>query len=53
MFWQALARAPSAAERTIALRAVSDPSRPRGLAATGVADLLWSVLMKPEFQLIY
>jgi hypothetical protein len=23
------------------------------LAPTGVADLLWAMLMKPEFQLIY
>ncbi len=53
LFWQALARAPSPAERAIALRAVADPSRPDGLAASGVADLLWSLLMKPEFQLIY
>ena len=53
VFWQALGRAPSASERTIATSAVTDPSRPDRLAPMGVADLLWSVLMKPEFQLIY
>jgi hypothetical protein len=53
VFWQALGRAPSAAERAIAAQAVSDPGRPGRLAPAGVADLLWAVLMKPEFQFIY
>jgi hypothetical protein len=43
VFWYALGRAPSPAERTLALKAVSEGA---------LADLLWAVLMKPEFQLI-
>jgi Protein of unknown function (DUF1549)/Protein of unknown function (DUF1553)/Planctomycete cytochrome C len=53
VFWHALGRAPSAAERTLAERAIADPSRPGRVSADGLADLLWAVLMKPEFQLIY
>jgi hypothetical protein len=53
LFWQALGRAPSDAERTLAERAVVDTARPDRLTPTGVADLLWALLMKPEFQLIY
>jgi hypothetical protein len=44
---------PSDAERTLASHAVSDPDRPGRLSPDGVADLLWAVLMKPEFQFIY
>ena len=49
-----LGRAPSAAERRIAEAALQRARR----AATvrprdGLADLLWAVTMKPEFQLIY
>jgi hypothetical protein len=53
LFWQALGRAPSEAERVIAERAAADGGRPGRMAPSGVADLLWAVLMKPEFQLIY
>jgi len=53
VFWQALGRAPSDAERTIASQAVSPADRPGKLSPDGVADLLWAVLMKPEFQFIY
>lgn len=53
VFWQALGRAPSDDERALAERAIADPARPGRLSPTGVADLLWAVLMKPEFQLIY
>ena len=53
LFWQAFGRAPSQAERAVAEQAVVDPNRPARLAPDGVADLLWAVLMKPEFQLIY
>ena len=53
LFWHALGRGPSEAERTVAERAVTDWSQPGTLSSTGVADLLWSLLMKPEFQLIY
>jgi len=52
VFWQALGRAPSARERQLAEQAVADPARPGGLAPEGVADLLWAVLMKPEFQFV-
>jgi hypothetical protein len=53
IFWYALSRAPSPEERTIAEGAVKGSGRDGRLAAAGVADLLWAVLMKPEFQLIY
>jgi hypothetical protein len=43
VFWYALGRAPSNGER----EAAGNVMRPEGLA-----DLLWAVLMKPEFQLI-
>lgn len=53
IFWAALGRAPSAAERRIAETSIADPGRPGRLSAAAVADLLWAVLMKPEFQLLY
>ena len=53
VFWYALGRAPSPDERRLAERAIADPARRGRPAAQGVADLLWAVLMKPEFQLIY
>jgi Protein of unknown function (DUF1549)/Protein of unknown function (DUF1553)/Planctomycete cytochrome C len=65
VFRHALGRAPSSSERTLAIasltspdaagRAVADLSRRSGEAAKaeGLADLLWVLLMKPEFQLIY
>ena len=53
VFWYALARAPSAEERVIAEETVTDSAHGGRLAASGVADLLWAVFMKPEFQLIY
>ena len=52
VFWYALGRAPSAGER----RSPEAPSPicvGRQASAAEVADLLWAVLMKPEFQLIY
>jgi hypothetical protein len=45
IFWYALGRAPSEVERREAEATAQD--------APGVADLLWAVMMKPEFQLIY
>jgi hypothetical protein len=51
VFWSALGRAPSASERQIAEAAIAD--RTGKPSADAVADLLWAVLMKPEFQLIY
>jgi len=53
VFWYALGRAPSPQERAAAEAAVSDPAHPARPSAEGLADLLWAVLMKPEFQLIY
>jgi hypothetical protein len=53
LFWQALGRAPSASERALAERAVIDGPGSDRLSPNGVADLLWAILMKPEFQLIY
>jgi hypothetical protein len=53
VYWYALGRAPSAEERIIALDALADPARPGRISAEGLADLLWAVLMKPEFQLIF
>ena len=53
VFWSALGRAPSAAERRIAEAAIADRARPGKASPDAVADLLWAVLMKPEFQLIY
>jgi hypothetical protein len=53
IFWSALGRAPSGSERQVAEAAIADPARPGKASAEAVADLLWAVLMKPEFQLIY
>ncbi|MGH9373457.1 MAG: DUF1549 domain-containing protein, partial [Vicinamibacterales bacterium] len=53
IFWHALNRAPSPAERRAAEAAITDSRRPGRPSAEGVADLLWAVLVKPEFQLIY
>ena len=53
LFWYALGRAPSADERAIAMGALIDSTRTGRISAEGLADVLWAVLMKPEFQLIY
>jgi hypothetical protein len=53
VFGYALGRAPSAAERraaAAALRRADGDPRP---SAAGLADLLWAVTMKPEFQFVY
>jgi len=52
VYWYALGRAPSLAERKIGIAALTDPARPGKASPEGLADLLWSVLMTPEFQLI-
>jgi hypothetical protein len=52
LFRHALGRLPSAAEKKIALDAVDDPQHPGQPCAAGVADLLWSLAMSPEFQLV-
>jgi len=53
LFRHALGRAPSDAERGVAQDALKDPSGSDKPYAPGLADLLWAMLMKPEFQLIY
>jgi hypothetical protein len=53
VFRQLLGRAPTVNERTLAARAIANAARPSEVSAEGLSDLLWAVLMKPEFQLIY
>ena len=53
VFWLTLGRAPTATERRLAEAAATDAADSGRLSASGVADLIWAVLMKPEFQLIY
>jgi hypothetical protein len=53
VYWYALGRAPYAEERAIALEALVDSTRPGRISSEGVADLLWAVMVKPEFQLIF
>jgi hypothetical protein len=48
VFRYALGRAPSATERRTAESVLGSPP-----SADGLADLLWAITMKPEFQLIY
>ncbi len=52
LFRHSFGRLPSAAEKKIALAAVDDPQHPGKPCASGVADLLWSLAMSPEFQLM-
>jgi hypothetical protein len=51
VYWYALGRGPSDAERRIAAGALRDPGSEKP-SADGLADLLWAVMMTPEFQLI-
>lgn len=48
LYRQALGRPPTPAERKAALLEIGSPARKEG-----VEDLLWSLVMLPEFQLIY
>jgi hypothetical protein len=52
VYWYALSRAPSKEERQIAETALSDPAHPNQPSPDALADLLWAVLMTPEFQFI-
>jgi hypothetical protein len=52
VYWYALGRAPTPAERRVAEAALRDPAQPQKPSADGLADLLWSVMMTPEFQLV-
>lgn len=47
LFRQTLGRQPTSKERSLALELVGSPARPEG-----IADLLWGLVMLPEFQLI-
>jgi hypothetical protein len=53
LFWHLLGRAPSAAERRIADAALTEPPAGDRPSPRGLADLMWALTMKPEFQLIY
>ena len=53
VFKHALGRAPTVNERAIATRAIADARRSGRVSADGLSDLLWAIVMKPEFQLIY
>ena len=53
VFRHALGRLPSATERSTAEIALRDPKGSDRPSAPGLADLLWAITMKPEFQLIY
>jgi Protein of unknown function (DUF1549)/Protein of unknown function (DUF1553)/Planctomycete cytochrome C len=53
VFNYALGRDPSSAERRIADAVLQPAGHDAAPSADGLADLLWAVLMKPEFQLIY
>lgn len=48
VYLRALGRAPTAAERAAALSVVGTPA-----TKAGVEDLLWALIMLPEFQLVY
>ena len=52
LYRHALQRPPTAAERKIAEAAIADPRRAGRVSAEAVADLLWAIMMTPEFQLI-
>jgi hypothetical protein len=52
VYWYALGRKPSDAERQIAEAVLRDPAHPGQPSADGLADLLWAILMTPEFQFI-
>jgi hypothetical protein len=52
VYWYLLGRAPSPAERQLGLAALQDGTQAGRPSAAGLADLLWSVMMSPEFQFI-
>ncbi len=52
VYWHLLGRAPTAAERLVATEALRDPAHPNRPTAAALADLLWSVMVSPEFQFI-
>lgn len=52
VFMHALGRQPTPAERLASERALADANNPERVSPDGLADLLWALLMKPEFQFI-
>jgi hypothetical protein len=52
VYRHALGRMPRDAERRIAAEALRAPGRGDAPSADGLADLLWAILMTPEFQVI-
>ena len=52
VYWHLLGRAPSPAERQVGIAALHDPAHPGRPGVAGLADLLWSLMMSPEFQFI-
>jgi hypothetical protein len=52
VFWQLLGRAPTTAERRVAEEALRQPGAMRP-SAPALADFIWAVTMKPEFQFVY
>ena len=52
VFRHALGRPPRPAERSAAMAALSGPDAGEKPSADGLADLLWAVLMTPEFQIL-
>ena len=52
VFWSLLGRAPSPAERRVAEDSLRSAGGTR-LKAAALADFIWAVTMKPEFQFVY
>jgi hypothetical protein len=52
VYFYLLGRAPSPAERQLGIAALKNPTNAGHPSAAGLADLLWSVIMSPEFQFI-
>lgn len=53
LFWYMLDRSPTTEEKRTAAEVLRDANHKKRTSADGLADLLWAILMKPEFQLIY
>ena len=53
IFAYSLGRAPTPDEKRAAEEALLEGEHKKHTSADGLADLLWAVMMKPEFQLIY
>ena len=52
VYWHLLCRAPSAQEREVASDVLRSPDSPGSPSPEGLADLLWAIMMTPEFQFI-